>query len=341
MRYERRTNGMTISERTRLVSMFTGLILLGLLIMRARDPGLWTWLVPEAPSRAVSSENQDMVSESIGNREATERLDSALTDWDAEQMTAAAEEFQAVTDGTLETQAEEMPAYWRLMTWIQNQAFDQLESRARGNRVFAEMFHRPEDYRGQLMRLDLRARRILSYDVPANALGIQRLYEIWGWTSESKAWLYVAVVPDLPPQMPLGADVDERMTLCGYFFKLQGYREAGAAPRDKPLLAPLLIGRVEWHPEAKPGLPGVGSRWSPWLLAVIALVVSGGALWSVLRVRPPARKTLRVSTKGPELRQWLDAAGPDASEFSDGGGDIATHANEADVNEPPSETWRP
>ena len=36
----------------------------------------------------------------------------------------------------------------------------------------------------------------------------------------------------------------ERVTFTGYFFKVQGYHEAGAGPRDKPLRAPLFIGRV-------------------------------------------------------------------------------------------------
>ena len=66
------------------------------------------------------------------------------------------------------------------------------------------------------------------------------LYEIWGWTGESQAWLYVVVTPELPAGFPTGNEVSARATCYGYFFKVQGYLEAGAAPRARPLPAPLL-----------------------------------------------------------------------------------------------------
>ena len=47
--------------------------------------------------------------------------------------------------------------------------------------------------------------------------------------------------------MPIGPDVYETVTLVGYFFKMQGYMEAGAKPRAAPLQAPLFVGRLIWY----------------------------------------------------------------------------------------------
>lgn len=189
-------------------------------------------------------------------------------DEDSEQRDAAMEEFQAVYDKTREIQPEEMPAYWRVMSWVVEQPFDSLCRRSRADFVINDLLGNPDANRGQLLRLDLNVCRVLSYKVPANRLGLTQLYEVWGWTGESQAWLYVGITPELPAGFPIGSDVSERAALCGYFFKLQGYLEAGAAPRATPLAAPLIIGRLDWRPRQK---PGVAASDSPWLITLIAL----------------------------------------------------------------------
>ena len=78
----------------------------------------------------------------------------------------------------------------------------------------------------------MNVRRVLSYPAPENSAGIETVYEVWGFTRESQAWLYVVLTAELPPGMATGPNVDERATVAGYFLKLQGYHEAGAAPKD-------------------------------------------------------------------------------------------------------------
>ena len=60
----------------------------------------------------------------------------------------------------------------------------------------------------------------------------------------------VVITPELPPGFPTGASVSQTATFHGYFFKLQGYFEAGAAPRSKPLQAPMFLGKLAWQPQA-------------------------------------------------------------------------------------------
>src|SRR5207245_747442 len=110
--------------------------------------------------------------------------------------------------------------------------------------AFNDFVRSPASLRGKLIHLDLHVHRILSYDAePGNAAGIKTVYEFVGNTDQSQAWLYFAVSGELPPGLPTGLSVDERVSFYGYFFKLQGYHEGGAKPNARPLFGPLLVGR--------------------------------------------------------------------------------------------------
>jgi hypothetical protein len=145
------------------------------------------------------------------------------------------------------------------------------------------------------------------------------VYEVWGWTTESKAWLFVVLVPELPPGMPVGTDVYERVSFAGYFYKLQGYQEAGAGPRDKPLPAPLLIGRLTWKPSDLRVARSQPQDWTwAWWVGGIALVF--GILRAGLWLSSRRRRTREVrelaetaSTGDPQVvRNWLADFGGDA-----------------------------
>jgi len=324
------------ADVTRLVSMLGLLLVLWVLILRAKDPATWAWLVEEpAPAGFVSAApavagidatpGSGDTPSSAASEES--RPDPPITDEDSEQREAAREEFQAITDRTTELQPEEMPAYWRVMTWVTQQRPVTLKSRARADFVFNDLIQEPEVNRGRLLRLSLNVRRVLSYEVPQNPLGIQRLYEVWGFTNESKAWLYVGVTPELPAGMPLGPEIAEEAEFYGYFFKVQGYLEAAAGPRVAPLGAPLLVGRLEWRPAAQP--VGRTSQELPWMigLAVLAgLFVVGRGLLAVfqLRRRSPRQRRVRDTTAVPTF-DWMapdrDPAA-DASEISETTGEL-------------------
>jgi hypothetical protein len=230
-----------------------------------------------------------------------------LTDLEPEQREAALEEFQAVTDKTTEIQPEEMAAYWRLLTWVAQQPFGELSKRSKSEFVLNDLMQEPEIHRGELLRLDLNVRRVLAYQVPDNRLGVKQVYEVWGWTSESQAWPYVGVALELPPGFPIGPDVSERAIFCGYFFKLQGYLEAGADPRARPLAAPLLLGRLEAR--TQPPTPVVGQE-GPWL---IGLAILAGLMFLTrigwLISRRKKRQDLPAKPREidvPPADQWLE-----------------------------------
>ena len=260
-RYQQSQPGVFLrgNEMMRLMTMLGMLGVLLLLIVRSADPHTWSWLTndnganqPRSSATPADDQNNENVknddqdtgkdalkpsgadktgesSTSIIASEAKEPLlaSGGPTDKDPEEVEAIQEEFQAVSDAKLSIGPEEMPAYNRLLRWVQSQTLSEMRSRAKKDPVFTQFYQSPDKYRGQLFELKLNVRRILKYT--HNDL---TLYEVWGWTAESRSWPYVGVVIDLPKGMPIGPDVYETVTLVGYFFKMQGYMEAGAKPRS-------------------------------------------------------------------------------------------------------------
>jgi hypothetical protein len=279
------------------------IIMLGVLVLmiqRAGDPNTWSWFVGKSggailatqatpqPARAAnqpleksSQDIQPLAPSPLPTREEARNqadkppMASGPTDQDAEENDAAREEFEAITDGTLSIQIEEMPSYKRVLRWVENQPAELLQQRARTDLTMTDLFQTPEKYRGQLIRLELNVGLVNKLDGCDSA----PLWEIWGWTSQSKGWMYDGIVIDLPKGMPTGEVKDDgvKATLVGYFYKLQGYRPAASKPGAGPERAPLVIGRLAWHPTPVPQVER--SDWS-WILVALA----GFVLLAVLRL---------------------------------------------------------
>lgn len=249
------------------------------------------------------------------------------TDLDPEELLAAQEHYQVLSDRTLELQPEEMPIYWRQFFWTQNQTFEQMEKRANRKVVLNQFMQRPSEQRGKLVRLDMYVKRVLEYDAPVNSAGIEKIYEIWGRTNESGAWLYCVVTAELPPQMPIGPSVNEKATVVGYFLKLQGYHAAGAGPKDKALAAPLLVGRVQWKPSTKPEIKTDAEFFGWWWWLIIAAAALIG-----LRLVLPLFFTRRSEPIVSPVRREFDR--PDEAKV----GDWLAQAKAGDV--PPADPRR-
>jgi hypothetical protein len=295
------------TELPRMLTMLVLLGVVGLLMVNARNPACWRWLA-EKPPAAQPVEKARPPAAKTPATSAGGPVTPGPTDEDPEQRVDSAEEFAAVTDGTIGIQPEEMLAYWRLLLWTEHQSLDALQRRARGNVFFTELMQFPERFRGRLVTVDLNVRRVLAYDLEDTPLGKLRLYELWGFTEESKAWLYVAVTAHLPEGMPVGPDVYERVRLTGYFFKLQGYLEAGAKPRAPPLRAPLLVGRLTWFAPPKIAQPAPQyDLWTGVLVGCACLVLAvlvGQQVWS--RRRAARREAARRAEASLAVRTWLE-----------------------------------
>ncbi len=286
------------NELMRLMTMVVMLGGLFLLIARSQDPNTWAWLTNDAgASRPVQSNKSPPVSEP----KETAPASGGPTDQDPEEAEAIQEQFQAVSDAKLTIAPEEMPAYNRLLQWVQNQTLSEMRRRAKKDPVFTQFYQSPEKYRGQLFELELNVRRILKYSHKDLTL-----YEVWGWTAESRSWPYVGVVIDPPKGMPVGPDVYETATLVGYFFKMQGYLEAGGKPHAAPLQAPLFVGRLIWRPAEKPQAQRSDWYWGVFLLAgfLFFLIIRWGLFIRGSRRRGFTPSPVQTKT-GNQVEDWL------------------------------------
>jgi hypothetical protein len=302
-------------ELMRLSSMITFMALLAMLMVRFRDPGMWTWLADDAPPQQSGPQSPAPPPGAPAGEEKpvpsvpAPAVATGPTDEDPDEADAAREEYQAIADGSLGIQPEEMISYKRVLRWVENQPYEGLRKRARTDLVFTQFYQRAEEYRGQIVALDLNIRRILTWK-----LGEQTLYEVWGFTTESKAWLYVAIVPEVPPGMAIGPDVYERGVVAGYFYKLQGYHAASSKPNAAPLRAPLLIGRLKGRAVAQPVSQSVNWTWVYGLLGVFAVAVLLGCFrLFVGGRRKPRQASASVAEGGRSpaaVQDWLERCGP-------------------------------
>src|SRR5436189_812904 len=96
----------------RVLSMIALLAVIGILISRTRDPSSWVWLTGELNGGGALALPVAKIEQAE-----PEEITPGLTDTDPGEREAAAEQYQALTDRTIELAREEMPAYWRLFGW--------------------------------------------------------------------------------------------------------------------------------------------------------------------------------------------------------------------------------
>jgi hypothetical protein len=326
------------NEMMRLLTMVGMMGVLLLIIARSRDPNTWSWLAGNAESShpssmAESDENQDASQKSAvqGRRSDKNRREGDLpkdnisedfsgADLDPEESDAIKEEFQAVSDGTENILPEEMSAYNRLLRWVEKQTLSELRGRAKKDYSFTRFYQSPDEYRGQLFEIQLTVHLVRDLD---KKFDDKELYDFWGSTDESGEWLYNGVFFDLPKGMPVGRKIYEKVTFVGYFFKLQGYLPGSAKPNAALLKAPLLVGRLIWHPTETSKTQPTDWSWGIYLLAafVIFLIIRWGLFFHGRSRRGPTQSTLPIKPDRRMVDQWLsetDTGGPGEEKIPDG-----------------------
>ncbi len=217
--------------------------------------------------------------------------------------------LSVVQDGLLKTNPREMHAYYHLLKKANSQPLEVLQKDARRDPKFNDFHQFAPEHRGELVQIDLNLRRIDRTEVEEeNVADAKEVYELWGWTQQAKAWLYVGITSELPPGLKVG-EVEERVTLVGYFFKMQAYQPGDAKSSARPMLAPAIIGRVIWHPRPPPAK----EPWWMWAaLAGVFVVVVGFLAFRILGWRKGRRPVGRVPADGrAQIGDWLQPAPTD------------------------------
>ena len=277
---------------TRLVAMLFALVLIGATIynlrnraMAARGPAANAVRV-----QAAAAENPDKP-----------RWTETVIPGPADESPVEQEEIQKFFEFVSDKQGisdTDMPAYWRLVKWTRSQSFADLEKRANRDVPFAKFWNEPEKHRGELVRLRIKARRIVPWDAPKNSAGVKTVYEIWGGTSESSGNPYLVVCPELPPEIKVASETEVPVIFVGYFLKIYGY-EAFQARRG----APMLIGRVHSVPS---GAHIAASRSA----GLITMLIIGGAVIVAVIILVGVYRVTRRSRRAP-LKPGLPALSND------------------------------
>ncbi|HTN76476.1 MAG TPA: hypothetical protein VL096_14555 [Pirellulaceae bacterium] len=286
------------------------LMMLGVLVLLlfsfARKSNNWDWLTDGAAKEQANARLVAPVAPASSTPDQPVAPPSGPTDEDPEQQDAAREELQAVSDGTLSMLPEEMPAYWRLFYWSKNQTADQMLSRAT-TVALHDLLQHPSEQRGKLIQVKLNLKRVTSFKASENFADVKTVYEVWGWTEESKSWLYVGVTAELPGDMPQSADIDQHGTFVGYFLKVQGYLAANSRPNERPLSSPLLIGRFIWKRPTPIATTAEEPWWSWAIIGGIGVLVLGACLWPWLRPQAGARTNVSPELASEALANWQQA----------------------------------
>jgi hypothetical protein len=214
-------------------------------------------------------------------------------------------QYAAVTDGTESIGPEEMPAYWKLIKFVQDTPFEKLSTRpAAPDRLYA-LRSEPSRHRGAGSEFTLAVRRVLAYPIPANGADADRLYEVWGWDEQNPGELIVAIVPQLPETFSTGEQVAFRATFRGLFFKLQGYRVAALPSGDRFRTAPLFVGRMIPKLEVVTPMvtPADGWRLGAGGLLVVSLTMA--CCYSWLRDSRNKKLNYLVPQASPAWDEWL------------------------------------
>ena len=206
-------------------------------------------------------------------------------------------------DNSLRMSKSEMPAYWELIRKTTRASFQKLRESANTKIKFNDLYGNPAQHRGELVALDMVVRRVTRYDVvPENTAGANGVYEIWGSTDQSHAWLYVFITEALPEGFNEESILKKRMQFAGYFLKLLAYQPGNASPNANPLLAPMLIGRVDAVQQTTPISTNSPPWWTTWGLSSLIILTA-------------AFLTLRVFLSGGRSIKTVDAPRSVGKEF--------------------------
>lgn len=158
--------------------------------------------------------------------------------------------LNSVSDSTLGIRKHEAGSLYYLLAKAASIPQNVLEQSAEAAPPFVVVMTESSKYRGQLITVKGRLKKLTSLPVSENSYGIQSLYEGWFFSKDSGTHPWRVLCTKLPEGIPRGDNLKEMpsIQITGYYFKKYGYPSAAG----KLQTAPLLIARqIRWFPPSK------------------------------------------------------------------------------------------
>jgi hypothetical protein len=362
------------AEFGRLLAMIGMFVVLVMMIRVAGNPGVWQWLVSKPAEQNVVVKEDDRVQQPAPDKVSRETVAPSAgsspdagpaagknvetphkktpaatgpTDENDFEAFASARDYDAVTDGKEFIQAEDMPAYQRLVRWVINQPYQRLLDReAQKNPTYGQFIAAPQDFRqpGKIFDFVVHLRQVnkfddkLTFDDEVDPHPPATLYEMWGTTDESRGRFLHFVVYDPPAGLPMGRNVQEDVRFVGYFFRIQAYEPGRAQLNSRLLLAPSFVGRIDWRPSGPARL--VESSEMPWMILLGGGIAAVMAIWlGFVFLGKGKRNVAQLATDLPPpptitVEEWLDQVESNEADDSDSNGRFSTGDDELDYDAP-------
>jgi hypothetical protein len=163
-------------------------------------------------------------------------------------------------------------AYDYILILAHKTPLEQLSKSARHDLSYTHLYEEPGKYRGQLVHLVGRLRRLWRFDppdLPAKE-GVKNLYEGWIFGDAAYSKPYCVIASEISPGIPIADKIEDLpVRFDGYLFKCYRYH-AGDRNRE----APLLIGRAitrRTTPAATAEEPEIAS--SNWIVPTFLILM--------------------------------------------------------------------
>jgi hypothetical protein len=220
-------------------------------------------------------------------------------------------EFQALIDKEA-VLPRESAAYATLLQRTRETPAKELASQARRDVFWAQLWERPQAFRGVPIHLEGTVKKVLADEVGPAMSPKGRLFSVWFYSDENHSFPYVVVVEDPPPGLVVGYELHLRATFDAYFMKLLRY-QAG----DTTRAAPMLVGRMQLtaaQAEAPPPMVEIRDFARKHAITILVVILLGylslRVLFQVRRILAPTplASTYRTTSDGlppEEVADWL------------------------------------
>ncbi|MBX3443601.1 MAG: hypothetical protein KF774_14435 [Planctomyces sp.] len=236
-------------------------------------PSTWDWMFPNASGQAAAGPD---VASAV-KVEVVSRGTAADVEQQADIDAGLWERIEERQVGLLRQEQDVVEALLAAASELPQQAVGEA---GLANVPIADLKQRPEEFRGELLRIEGTVRRLQRCNERLTPDPEGELYDAWVFTEESGTMPWRVIAPTISGDLRPGIEISIPARTSGYFFKLMGYATPGGAAVAPVLIAP------GWKVSAAaaPATPPV-RRIGPPSARSTLLLMAGAAIVLSLAVR--------------------------------------------------------